>query len=393
MEQTRLIALLEKHIDGELPGPEWQELLRTAGGPEGEASIRQALETLLERTRDGLPYDAARFDPILRQALASDIPAPIPAPRRIPLLFRRLTAAAAILLLLAAGWIFFSPSRTPPAPIAQAERFRNDIAPGHNTAILSLDGGQKILLDSAHNGAIASQGNTLISKTGNGELAYNNVKGPATGIVYNTLTTPRGGQYALKLPDGSKVWLNAASSITYPTRFTGGERKVAVTGEAYFEIAKNKDQAFIVERGALAVQVLGTAFNMNTYDDEDAAKTTLLEGSVKVIAPNNTSILRPGQQAILNRVQGRLQTIDHANTEETMAWKNGKFEFNDASMESIMRQVARWYDVDVVYDTQIGQHFIADVSRDVPVSELLKLLELTDQVHFKIEGRKITVIP
>lgn len=300
-------------------------------------------------------------------------------------------AAAVIFALLGAGafWVLHNATQKQIA-LTQHERFRNDVAPGKNAALLTLAGGQKIVLDSAANGAISKQGNTTILNT-NGRLVYNELREKPTEVLYNTLTTGRGNQYQLILPDGSRVWLNAASSITYPTAFAGSERKIAITGEAYFEIAKDEMHPFIVEKNEMRIQVLGTHFNVNTYDDEDALKTTLLEGSVKVAKGSESSILRPGQQAILSRDNGPIKVVDHPDIDEVMAWRNGAFKFNDATIESIMRQMARWYDVEVAYDTEIFQHFIADVPRDVPASELLKLLELTDQVHFKIEGKKITV--
>jgi ferric-dicitrate binding protein FerR (iron transport regulator) len=297
-------------------------------------------------------------------------------------------AAAVIFALLGTGawWVLHNASQNKIA-LTQQQRFRNDIDPGKNAAVLTLAGGKQIVLDSTARGAITRQGNTTI-RNANGLLVYNELHEKPTELLFNTLATGRGNQYQLILPDGSKVWLNAASSITYPTAFVGAERKVSITGEAYFEIAKNEKAPFIVESKDVQIQVLGTHFNVNTYDDEDALKTTLLEGSIKV----GNSILRPGQQAILSRDNTPIKLVDHPDIDEVMAWKNGAFKFNDATIESIMRQMARWYDVEVVYDTRVSQHFIADVPRDVPASELLKLLELTDQVHFKIEGKKITVI-
>jgi len=316
-----------------------------------------------------------------------------PPVHRVHFLRRYGWAAAAVFFVLlgtGAWWILHNPEQKQIA-LTQQQRFRNDVPPAKNEAVLTLAGGQKIVLDSASNGTITRQGNTTI-RNGNGQLVYNELHEKPTELLYNTLATGRGSQYQLILPDGSKVWLNAASSITYPTTFAGAERKVAVTGEAYFEIAGDKSHPFVVQNKEVSIQVLGTSFNVNTYDDEDALRTTLLEGSVKVVKDHNSSILHPGQQAILSRNNTPIKVIDHPDIDEVMAWKNGVFRFNDATIESIMREMTRWYDVEVVYEARISQHFIADVPRDVPASELLKLLELTDQVHFKIEGKKITVI-
>lgn len=307
-------------------------------------------------------------------------------------------AAAVIIALLGIGsyWVFHNGAQKQIA-LTQEQRFKNDVAPGKNAAVLTLAGGRQIVLDSTARGTIGQQGNSTIVNT-TGQLVYNELQEKPAEILYNTLTTGSGNQYQLVLPDGSRVWLNAASSITYPSAFTGEERKVAITGEAYFEVAsqtpegRHEKTPFIVHASGMEVKVLGTHFNINTYDDEEAMKTTLLEGRVKVTKGDNISLLRPGQQAVVPGDKGAIKVINDPHIDEVMAWKNGAFIFNDATIESIMRQLARWYDVSVIYDTKITQHFNADVPRDVPVSELLKLLELTDQVHFKIEGKKITVI-
>lgn len=326
---------------------------------------------------------------------------------RAPFLRRYWWAAAAVIIaLLGIGsyWVFYN-TRQKQTALIREQRFKNDVAPGKNAAVLTLAGGKQIVLDSTIRGAISQQGNTRIINA-RGQLVYNELPKKPAEVMFNTLTTGRGNQYQLVLPDGSKVWLNAASSITYPSAFAGAERKVTITGEAYFEIVKNEKVPFIVEKKDVRIQVLGTHFNVNTYEDEEALKTTLLEGSVKVSNGADNRVLRPGQQAVLSgdpgaakngggAIKGNLASIrvvDDPDIDEVMAWKNGAFKFNDATIESIMRQMARWYDVEVVYDTKVSQHFIADVPRDVPASELLKLLELTDQVHFKIEGKKITVI-
>ncbi|MBS1563033.1 MAG: FecR domain-containing protein [Bacteroidetes bacterium] len=304
----------------------------------------------------------------------------------------RWAAAAAIILLLGAGsWYLFL--RKPAATIASAQqqRFRNDVAPGANAAVLTLAGGKTILLNDSARGNIGRQGNAAVVND-NGRLSYHALQEKPTDILYNTLTTQRGNQYQLLLPDGSKVWLNAASSITYPTVFTGRERKVTITGEAYFEVAKNDRMPFMVQEGNATVQVLGTHFNMNDYSDGPGQTTTLLEGAVRVSSNNSSIVLQPGQQAAARNAGSSLRVLNDVDIEEVMAWKNGQFLFKDATISSIMHEVARWYDVDVVYEARIEKHFIADIPRNVPLSQLLKLLELTDQVHFRIDGRKITVI-
>ena len=304
----------------------------------------------------------------------------------------RWSAAAAIIIILST-WSFFvlrnSKTTTPTvSQPTQKERFRNDVAPGQEGAILTLSNGNTIILDSTDNGSLALQGSTEIIKR-NGQIEYAN-PGNSSEVVYNTMTTPNGRQYSLVLADGSKVWLNAASSITFPTAFISTERRVTITGEAYFEIAHKNDMPFIVQKGEMSVQVLGTHFNINSYD-EQSINVTLLEGSVKVSKGNESSLIKPGQQAQLQN--DNIKLINKADITAVMAWKNGLFSFNATDIGSLMRQLSRWYDVDVVYDKKINELFYADIPRNTNLSDALKALELTGKVRFEINGKKIIVIP
>ena len=220
-----------------------------------------------------------------------------------------------------------------------------------------------------------------------GEIAYNG-QAIADPTAYHMLTIPRKGHYKLLLPDGTKVWLNAASSIRYPIAFSGTERKVFVTGEAYFEVAKDKTKPFRVVANDLVVEALGTAFNVNAYADEPYISTTLLEGSVLVTKGNTENVLKPGQQA---RITGAVFSIINVKGEEAIAWKNNQFKFSDLPLDVIMRQIERWYDAEIIYENKPADHFNAEISRDVPVSKLLHILALTNRVHFTIEGNKIFV--
>jgi transmembrane sensor len=306
------------------------------------------------------------------------------------------------------------------AQLPVEQRYRQDVQPGGDKAVLTLADGGTIVLDDAQNGTITREGSTVINKL-DGIVMYQSPGAntqEATAIGYNTLKTPRGGKYQLVLPDGSKVWLNAGSSITYPTAFAGNERKVEITGEAYFEVAPltpkggQRKLPFIVNvlpstggAGGGRVEVLGTHFNINAYDDETDVKVTLLEGSVKVAnresAKDNefATVLRPGEQAVIAghsplTTDNSPLTIDHSpDLEQVIAWKNELFQFQDASIESIMRQVARWYDVEVEYKGKIEKQFVGKIPRRVPVSTLLKILESTGWVHFAIDGKKIIVKP
>jgi transmembrane sensor len=323
-------------------------------------------------------------------------------------------AAAVVIVLVACSyfWLFRIAKVEPTKPIASKEYFKNDVQPGGNRAKLTLAGGSIIILDSVHSGMLSKEGGANIEKTADGKLAYNSLHEKPTEIQYNTLTTPRGGQYFLELSDGSKVWLNAASSLRYPVTFTGKERKVELMGEAYFEISKivskpsslgAKANPFIVNilptasgRDASQVEVFGTHFNINAYTDEAEIKTTLLEGSVAMTARDQKVLLKPGQQAQFltgKDVDARLKVNNDADIAEIVSWKNGITSFKNEDIKSIMRKVSRWYDIDVIYQGTIPERtFMGGIPRNSNLSDLLKVLELS-KIHFEIEGKKIIVKP
>lgn len=310
-------------------------------------------------------------------------------------IYRAWWAAAAVLLMAATGtYIFWN--RDAGKEIAKSNVGQhpapNDIAPGGNKAILTLADGTTVVLDTADNGALAKQGSVTVIKL-DGQLAYNRDESAGNEVLYNTITTPKGGQYQLVLADGTKVWLNAASSLRYPTSFTGKERRVEITGEAYFEVAKNKTMPFRVDvDGKGEVEVLGTHFNINAYSDEPAIGTTLLEGSIRFTELENKKavLIAPGQQVLLS-AEGQMKLNKHADLESVVAWKNGSFNFSSQDIVSIMRQISRWYDVEVVYKGTISREtFTAIVSRNSNVSEVLSMME-DSGVNFKIEGKKIVV--
>jgi ferric-dicitrate binding protein FerR (iron transport regulator) len=304
------------------------------------------------------------------------------------------SAAAAILILLTAGIYYYQNSPEPVIVKTETPRFRNDVAPGNNKAILTLDDGSKINLDDAKTGILASESNIDIKKTGAGQLEYAAGTQSVKTVKYNILSTPMGGEYQLVLPDGSKVWLNSGSTLRFPTAFIGSERIVELKGEAYFDIAKNPKMPFLVRtNNAMDIKVLGTQFNIMAYDDEKNINTTLIEGSVEVLKGSGKTMLKPGQEAILNRGSGNIK-VASADLEQAIAWKNGYFIFYNENIESIMRKVSRWYNVDVVYQGNLSnKDFVGTISRNKNISELLKMLELTGAVHFSIDGRRITVMP
>lgn len=301
--------------------------------------------------------------------------------------------AASILLFIGLATWFALSSKNETKPGDKLSRVPIAIKPGSNKAILILANSQSVTLDSTKQGNVAAQSNVLVVKNQKQALQYKTNTSIAENNVpeFNTLITPRGGQYQLQLADGTKVWLNAESRLRYPVSFTGKERVVELTGEAYFEVAKNIDMPFKVVTGSKTVQVLGTHFNVNAYPNE-IYRTTLLEGSVKLNAINGGSAkLRPGEQGFFDGRRGF--NVTPADTAAAVAWKNGIFLFRNENINDIMKQVARWYDVDVSYGADVHHVKLGgSVSRYANISNLLNIIELTGSVHFKIEGRRIIVM-
>lgn len=267
----------------------------------------------------------------------------------------------------------------------------HDLAPGGNKATLTLADGSKINLNSIKNGALTVQPGAHVIKQ-SGQLSYKVAANNSSSvqISYNTLTTPKGGQYQLTLADGTRVWLNAASSLKFPTVFAGSERVVELTGEAYFEVVHNSKQPFKVKTSGQTVQDIGTQFNVNAYADEDAAATTLVEGSVKIYDAKGQTMMKPGQQYLL-KANGVPEVKSDVNIEEVTAWKTGMFQFNNANIQTIMRQIARWYDIEVEYKGSAPNYtYHGKISRNSNASQVLKILELSG-INFTIEGRKIIV--
>jgi ferric-dicitrate binding protein FerR (iron transport regulator) len=306
----------------------------------------------------------------------------------------RVAAAASVIGLLILGSYFWF-NRGEEKEIVKTEikdqRYKDDVSPGGNKAVLTLADGSTVILDDAQNGALAQQGNTKVIKLG-GKLAYDPASTGAKEVLYNTIATPRGGQYQIELPDGSQVWLNAASSLRFPTAFVGKERRVEITGEAYFEVAKDKAMPFIVSVNGAEVQVLGTHFDVMAYREEKAIKTTLLEGSVRFVSGNNASMLKPGQQSQMTK-EGQVKVVSDIDVEKVMAWKNGLFHFENADIETVMRQLARWYDIEVVYQSKRSNDlFHVEIQRNTKLSDALKILEVAGGAKFEIEGKTVYVI-
>lgn len=319
----------------------------------------------------------------------------LPAERNNVRLFLQIATAAAILLFIGIGVYFFKLREN---PLVQKVNMVADPLPGGKKAILTLSDGSRIILDDISNGTLAMQGNIMIRKSADGQIIYDAsgaANDAATERGYNMISTPRGGEYQVILPDGSKVWLNSASSIYFPTTFEGRQRIVTLTGEAYFEVAKDPARPFQVSANAIKVSVLGTHFNLMAYNDEASVKATLLEGSITVSSGSSSALVKPGEQADIN---AKTISVSKTDVEESVAWKNGYFYFKKTDIKSVMRQISRWYDIDVEYSARIPETvFSGKMYRKVNASKMLEILSYF-KVNFRIEeaanpsGRRKIVI-
>jgi transmembrane sensor len=410
MNQDELSGLFEKMVQGQCSKEETDLIIQLLTDP----SSRSLLYALVNKQLQQSPADDAdgaisaavqeKLDRRLQDILHANIP-PAITRRRLPRTRSLLPYAAAAVLLLCSFGIYLLTSRNKPAlPLPQSSRQHSvPIIAGTNKAILTLGDGRQINLSDTSNGEIATQSSSVIKKTANGVLVYHadihsgTQQQERASPVFNTITIPKGGQYQVVLPDGSKVWLNAASSLRYPAQFDQHERLVELTGEGYFEIAAMAAQPFIVVANHQRIEVLGTMFNVNAYVEESCVRTTLLKGAVRVSAaaddnqghmiPSRT--LRPGQQSELFSNDLR---VSEGNTEAALAWKNGMFQFEGEDVKVVMRKIARWYDVEIAYAGNMqGKFFSGTISKYESLNEMLKMLHLTDMVSFTIEDRKITV--
>lgn len=387
--------------------PLHQQLIKLLEKPEWSQSDRKQIVEILEKTD---PTEAAALIKKLsseKYAVVESVSykmldaihrdTHIEQPGKIRKLWgRRLPAAAAIILVVISTVWWFSGQRKSNTQVAAVNR-PAEVMPGGNKAILRLANGTTVVLDSLANGTIASQGSVMVIKSADGQLAYqpSSSNAGSSSVQFNNISTPRGGQYQVQLADGSRVWLNAESSLEFPAAFTGGERRVKITGEAYFEITKNKEKPFIVQKGDVEVKVLGTHFNVNAYDGDESMKITLIEGSVKITIPGKSALLRPGQQAMLSSADManyRMQIINNVDVDAVVAWKNGFFQFQNSSMKEVMGQISRWYDVDAAFNPEVHEgHYTGSIRRSSSLSQVLKMLEVAGDVHFSIVGKQIII--
>lgn len=354
----------------------WEKVITTY--PQKDSQVQQARELILLLNSIPKPATAESHGRVWENIAAGMQEARV---RRISP-WRMGAVAASVLVLVSAGLFLLQPAPQKPAlpPAVEAR----DVAPGKNVAMLTLANGRQLLLDDSADGLLAKEGGTNIRKTANGQLIYDNEGSGSKTVHVNRIDIPRGGQYRLTLPDGTEVWLNAATSLQYPSSFTGKDRTVQLNGEAYFEVTQNTEMPFRVVSAGQVVEVLGTRFNVNCYEEEDAVRTTLLDGRVRLTNERQASrILSPGEQCTLFPT-GRIQ-IRSADVEEVMAWKEGYFIWNNEPLESIMRKLARWYNIEPEYEKPLPAIALSGiVSRSKNLSEVLKDMETTGSVHFRI---------
>ena len=403
MNEKLATDLLRRYCSGDCTNAEmqlveaWYNELINTGDLEWEEGEEESMQMSIET---GLIQNMANDD------------VPVAPVRRLHVSSGTWWAAAILVIIAGVGYLV---NKQPAAAIVAKKEtvLQNDVAPGSNKAVLTLSNGATIVLDDASNGLVAQQGNAKVLKPEDGQLVYkpenNNGDEP---LSYNTLATPRSGQYQLVLPDGTKVWLNAESSIRYPIAFMGNERRVQITGEAYFEVAHNVKMPFIVEKGDMRVEVLGTHFNVNAYNDESAIKTTLLEGKVRIVngqrsmgngqsaKKEQTAILKPGEQAVIrdrsvkaNKSDSYQIQVRKTDVDDVVAWKNGLFHFESTDLKTVMRQLSRWYDVEVVFNeaTVKNDPMFVEISRNTRLSDVLKVLEESGSAKFSIQGKKVIV--
>jgi transmembrane sensor len=405
--QEEIKLLFKKYLAKQCTIAEEQELLDLLYAEEQGGLFKELIDAELQQEPEpgfkDIPHIREELDLVRKQVMQqTGLVAPEPVLIRKSVSSRsflsgRWLSVAALLLLCAGTALFFYLQNAAVEPQFSA------IVPGSHKAILTLSDGSKIVLDQAAKGSLANQAGVQITKSNEGQLIYSVMAQQEGGSVAgsadltNTISTPKGGQYQVNLPDGTKVWLNAASELKFPLSFAKlRERRVELHGEAYFEVEKDASKPFIVKSDRQYVQVLGTHFNINSYADEKETKTTLLEGSVKVSPIHGRDadqvVLKPGLQAQL--IAGTKQIkVMHVDVQAEVAWKNGQFFFEDEPIENIMKQIARWYDVEIVYQDDLsGKTVWGSVTRYASVSKVLSILELTGGIHFKVEGRRITVL-
>lgn len=383
----RITFLIDLFNKGTLTDAQHQELINLLAMPQHQQQASLFLDQLWERTPDGQFFSKTKSEQ-LHQSIIDQIA--VPQAKTIKLnrkLISIITAAAALIIVFSIVLItqYRSSTATKVATKKEPAALIADVGPGGNKATLKLANNRLIVLDQIKNGVLVKMGNLLVKKNKDGQLVFQStaVNNPDAPLNENVLTTPAGGQYEVLLADGSHVWLNASSSLRFPSSFSGKERKVALIGEGYFEISKSKDKPFIVNARDMEVEVLGTHFNITAYPEDQAMATTLVEGSVRLSQQANSVVLKPYEQA--NIKNDSFKVKKNVDVRDVLAWKNGYFVFDNEEIHSVMRRLARWYNIEVEYeDPNVNEEFMGTISKYKNISEILKLLQATGTIKFKI---------
>ncbi|MGC4103890.1 FecR family protein [Ferruginibacter sp.] len=400
MPEAKLQDLFAKHVAKTITEAEKQELAMLLLSPQWEGKVKELLQQSWEEEHGDEMMPIHKREALLHAILSAEAPVAATETVKSYSIWKRVAAAAAVLLLVSVGGYMLLKNKPAQwesiAEVPAKKTPVTDISAPAARAMITLADGRVLPLDSINNGTFATQGGVNLVKNANGQIVYSAAQKATGDIQYNTLTNPRGSKVVdMILADGSRVWLNAGSSLTYPVAFAGKERKVAITGEAYFEVVHNDAMPFKVSYGQTEITDLGTEFNVNAYENEANVKVTLLQGSVKVTQPvagiNKGIIIKPGEQA---QVKNDIKVIKDVDVEKVMAWKNGVFNFQDASLEDVMRQLERWYNIEVVYEKGVPQfEFVGKLSRTLSLSAVLHGLEVS-KVHFRLEqGKRVVVLP
>ncbi|MEH6307559.1 FecR domain-containing protein [Olivibacter sp. CPCC 100613] len=383
MTKERLFYLLRMHIQNQLSTDEEEELMAYASDEESRRLLDEVMRNLGETME--VPADFQVPGKEMFEEIRHDDRFMVDREQRVGV-FQRWQHWALLITGIAAIW-FLVYVRMGAAPEEKA------ILPGKKTAILTLANGEEVHLEATENKRIKLEDGAQV-QVSNGSVVYEPVEKSflSDRVMENTITTPAGGEYQLILPDGTKAWLNAASSIRYPVDFGNNARKVSVVGEVYLEVAQRKNQPFYVKAGSTQIEVLGTKFNISAYREDQAGCTTLLEGRVKVLAHGQEQLLKPGQQAVVTQKEGPIQ-VNEVDAEEVLAWKNGYFSFSNEPLELVMKKISRWYNVDVEYAMDpSNKRLEGTISRMEDIQQLLRALELTKAAHFKIKEGRIIVM-
>ncbi|HAF35996.1 MULTISPECIES: FecR family protein [Sphingobacterium] len=379
MKDSKHIKLLfERYLNNHASREETAELFQYFQDTNNKEALEQMIENQLESRDKEELIDKMILDRVFGKIDLDTEPQNF----KSPTWYKTTGVAAAIILIISISYLFLNRS-------TYNDHTATIIEPGRDKATLVLSSGKTIVLEDVANGKLTEELGTTIEKTEKGGINYKIEGNTDVRIAMNLLNVPKGGQFQITLSDGTKVWLNSNSSLKYPSAFSTSERRVELTGEAYFEVSKNKQKPFIVETSLQKVEVLGTKFNINAYDDESSTQTSLAEGSVRVSCKNNTTLLKPGQQSTLTDQNIAVRSI---NLDQVLDWKNGDFNFSNNNLKEIMRKISRWYNIEVIFEGPISQEtYVAQISRKKRLNDVLRALQLSGSIKYNIRNNKLYI--